>query len=55
MSDFINIFLPDGTERELPKKSNGFDLAKSIGPGLAKSAVAMTIDEVQCDLSDEIS
>ncbi len=55
MSDSINIFLPDGTERELPKKSNGFDLAKSIGPGLAKSAVAMTIDEVQCDLSDEIS
>ena len=51
----MKITLPDNTSRELPEGSSGYDLAKDIGPGLAKSAVAITIDGVQKDLHDEIN
>ena len=50
----MKITLPDNSSRELPDGSCGFDLAKSIGPGLAKSAVAVTIDGEQRDLHDAI-
>ena len=50
----MKITLPDKSSRELPEGSSGYDLAKDIGPGLAKSAVAVTIDGVQKDLHDEI-
>ena len=50
----MKITLPDNSSRELPDGSSGFDLAKSIGPGLAKSAVAVTIDGEQRDLHDAI-
>ena len=50
----MKITLPDNSFRELPEGSSGYDLAKDIGPGLAKSAVAVTIDGVQKDLHDEI-
>ena len=50
----MKITLPDNSSRELPQGSSGYDLAKDIGPGLAKSAVAVTIDGVQKDLHDEI-
>ena len=51
----MKITLPDNSSRELPEGSSGYDLAKDIGPGLAKSAVAITIDGVQKDLHDEIN
>ena len=51
----IDITLPDGSKKTLPKGSNGFDLAKSIGPGLAKDAVAVVVNNEQRDLSDELS
>ena len=51
----IDITLPDGSKKTLPKGSNGFDLAKSIGPGLAKDAVAVLVNNEQRDLSDELS
>ena len=51
----MKITLPDNTSRELPEGSSGYDLAKDIGPGLSKSAVAITIDGVQKDLHDEIN
>ena len=51
----IDIKLPDGSKKTLPKGSNGFDLAKSIGPGLAKDAVAVVVNNEQKDLSDELS
>ena len=54
MSTNIKIFLPDGSEKSLPANSTGFDLANSIGKGLAKSAVAYKIDETQYDLSDQL-
>jgi threonyl-tRNA synthetase len=50
----LSITLPDGSKQDLPKGSTGLDLAKSIGPGLAKSAVAISIDGVQKDLEDKI-
>ena len=37
----MEINLPDGSAKKLDDGSNGLDLAKSIGAGLAKSAVAL--------------
>ena len=54
MSNNIKIFLPDGSEKFLPPNSNGFDLANSIGKGLAKSAVAYKVDNTQYDLCDRL-
>ena len=50
----MKITLPDNSCRDLPEGSSGFDLAKDIGPGLAKSAIAVTIDGEQRDLHDQI-
>ena len=41
-------------QRNLKKGSNGLDLAKSIGAGLAKSAVAVVVNGEQRDLLDEL-
>ena len=51
----INVTLPDGSSKELPANSNGLDLAKSIGSGLAKDAIAVVIDDEQKDLSDSLT
>ena len=48
----MNIVLPDKSSRELPAESTGYDLAKDIGPGLAKSAIAVVVDGIQKDLND---
>ena len=48
----MNITLPDKSVRELPEGSTGYDLAKDIGPGLAKSAVAVIVDGEKKDLCD---
>jgi threonyl-tRNA synthetase len=50
----MKITLPDNSSRDLPEGSSGFDLAKDIGPGLAKSAVAISVDGEQRDLYDVI-
>ena len=50
----MEINLPDGSSKALESGSNGYDLAKSIGSGLAKSAVAVSINGIQKDLSDEL-
>ena len=50
----ITIQLPDGSKKELPHGSTGLDLAESIGPGLAKDAVAISIKGEQFDLSDAL-
>ena len=50
----MKITLPDNSFRDLPDGSSGYDLAKDIGPGLAKSAVAITVNGVQKDLHDKI-
>ena len=51
----MNITLPDESIRDLPKGSTGFDLAESIGPGLAKAAIAVVVNGIQKDLSDPIN
>ena len=50
----ITVSLPDGNKKVLPNGSNGYDLASSIGSGLAKSAVAFRIGDDQFDLDDEL-
>ncbi len=50
----MEINLPDGSAKELDEGSNGLDLAKSIGAGLAKSAVAVNVNGEQRDLLDEL-
>ncbi|MDA7802790.1 threonine--tRNA ligase [Gammaproteobacteria bacterium] len=52
---FMNITLPDKSIRDLPKGSTGLDLAESIGPGLAKAAIAVVVNGIQKDLSDPIN
>ena len=42
--------LPDGSVRELPAGSSLLDLARDIGPGLAKAAVAAVVDGEVRDL-----
>src|SRR3954453_6008162 len=37
----MRVTLPDGSERELPDGATGADLAASIGPGLARPALAI--------------
>ena len=51
----MNITLPDESIRDLPKGSTGLDLAESIGPGLAKAAIAVVVNGIQKDLSDPIN
>ena len=51
----MKLTLPDNSVRELEKGSNGYDLAKDIGPGLAKAAVAVTVNGEQRDLLDSIT
>jgi threonyl-tRNA synthetase len=46
----IKVSLPDGSERQLPAGSTGADLARAIGPGLAKAALAVRVDDELRDL-----
>jgi threonyl-tRNA synthetase len=47
----ITVKLPDGTPLELPDGASGADAAASIGPGLAKAALAIRVDGELWDLS----
>jgi len=46
----ITVKLPDGSARELSDGANAADLAASIGPGLAKAAVAAKVNGQVVDL-----
>jgi threonyl-tRNA synthetase len=50
----ITITLPDGSSREYPDGTTGFDVASEIGPRLAKAAVAVTVDGAMWDLNRPI-
>ena len=41
----VKVYLPDGTELELPEGATGGDAALAIGPGLARAALAITVDD----------
>lgn len=47
----LSVTLPDGSSRELARGATALDLAKSIGSGLAKAAVAAVVDGVETDLT----
>jgi threonyl-tRNA synthetase len=47
----ISITLPDGASRRFARGVTGEEIARSIGPGLAKAAVAIKIDDAVKDLS----
>ncbi|NBC37036.1 threonine--tRNA ligase [Novosphingobium sp. FSY-8] len=51
MSDMFKITLPDGSVREMAPGSTPADVAASIGPGLAKAAIAARIDGELVDLT----
>ena len=47
----IHVTLPDGTVLEMPKGSTSLDVAREIGPGLAKAALAAELDGELVDLA----
>ncbi len=51
MAGVVTVRLPDGSTKELPEEATAGDLARSIGPRLAKAAVAATVDGAEVDLS----
>ena len=50
----MDIKLPDKSIKTLPDNATGFDLAHTIGPGLAKAAIAVEVNGIQKDLSDKL-
>ena len=50
----VTITLPDGSQRSYPRPVTGGAVAESIGPGLAKAALAVKVDGQLRDLSREI-
>jgi len=47
----LRLTLPDGSTKVLPAGATGADLAKSIGPGLAKAAIAIRVNGEVRDLA----
>ena len=47
----IRVTLPDGSEKRLPQGSTAADLAKAIGPGLARAALAVRVNGSVWDLT----
>jgi threonyl-tRNA synthetase len=50
----IQLTLPDGSERVFEDGTTGYDVATSIGTGLARAAVAVTVDGETLDLNRPI-
>lgn len=49
------VTLPDGSQRSMPDGATAADVARSIGPGLAKAALGARIDDRIVDLSAVIA
>ncbi|HXP75582.1 MAG TPA: threonine--tRNA ligase [Stellaceae bacterium] len=47
----VAVTLPDGSVRRFPAAVSGAELAKAIGPGLAKAALALKVDGTEKDLA----
>ncbi len=54
MSEMIRLTLPDCSVREMPRGTTGGDVARSIGPGLAKAALAAKVNGEVIDLERPI-
>ena len=50
----VSISLPDGSTREFPKPVTPLEIAQSIGPGLARDALAARVDGELRDLASPI-
>ena len=50
----ITIILPDGSEREVPAGTTGYEVAESIGKGLARAALAVKVNGEVRDLDRPI-
>ena len=50
----LQVTLPDGSKREFADSVSVFDVASDIGPGLAKAALAGTVDGKLVDLTHRI-
>src|SRR6202050_251059 len=50
----VVVTLPDGSKRDFPAPLTGAELATSIGPGLAKAAIALKLDGKARDLATVI-
>ncbi|MFP5377590.1 MAG: threonine--tRNA ligase [Acidimicrobiia bacterium] len=46
----VTVTLPDGSRRRMPAASTAADVAASIGPGLARAAIAARVDGAEVDL-----
>lgn len=55
MSATVQITLPDGSQREVPKGSTGLELAKGISKSLLKKAAAMRVDGQVKSLQEELT
>jgi len=55
MSKEITITLPDGSQKQAPVGISGLEIASMIGAGLAKAAVAFSVNGEQRDLSDVVN
>lgn len=55
MSALIRLTLPDGSVREVAAGTTGGDVARAIGPGLAKAALAARVDGEVIDLERPIT
>jgi threonyl-tRNA synthetase len=49
-----HVTLPDGNDLELPDAATGADVAAAIGPGLARAALAVSVDGELRDLAREV-
>ena len=55
MSIEITITLPDGSQKQAPVGISGLEIASMIGAGLAKAAIAFSVNGEQRDLSDIVN
>ena len=50
----MQVVLPDGKHLDVPENASGLDVAQTIGPGLAKAALGITVDGQLCDLMSQV-
>jgi len=55
VADSIRVTLPDGSQKTLPAGATGLDVAKAIGPGLAKAALAIRVNGEVRDLGRPVA
>jgi|TARA_B100001540_G_scaffold92062_1_gene83171 threonyl-tRNA synthetase len=54
-TQMVSLRLPDGSVKKFPKPVTGMEVAKEIGPGLAKAALAIRVNGEIADLKSQIN